>query len=461
MADLLKSKRLREERAPLAKQIQDLCDKSVAALSAGGEELAEDKAEWDRVNTAYDALTRSIELCELAERVAISQAPTEEREERREPAPKQKNKPLPGRGDFRADPDEDGDEERDAGPTEEDRALALQGWLRAQSDMDLTQRHRNACRTVGIDPNRRVFQVNLRKDWRSVVKEYRAQSTQVAATGGITIAEGFVNNLEMAMLAYGGMRAVADVMRTDSGNNMPWPTVNDTSNEGALLGENTSVGSAVDIPFDGVTFHAYKYSSKLVQIPAELMEDSAFNLAAEAGRLLGERLARITNRHFTVGTGAAQPKGIMPAATVGVTTASASAITADELLDLVHSVDPSYRNGAGFMMHDSTVLALRKLKDGEGQYLWQSGLQAGQADRLLGYPLTPNQHCATIAASALTIAFGLLSKYKIRDVAGLRLKRLVERYADTDQEGFIAFSRHDGNLLDAGTHPVKTLQMHA
>ena len=149
----------------------------------------------------------------------------------------------------------------------------------------------------------------------------------------------------------------------------------------------------------------------------------------------------------------------MTAATLGVTAASAAAITGDELINLYHSVDPAYRAGAGWVMHDNVVLYVRKLKDGDNQYLWQPGLQAGVPDRLLTAPVTVCQEMAsTVEASAKTVLFGQLSKYKVRDVGTLRLKRLVERYAEYDVEGFVALSRHDGELLDAGTHPVKYLQ---
>ena len=110
------------------------------------------------------------------------------------------------------------------------------------------------------------------------------------------------------------------------------------------------------------------------------------------------------------------------------------------------------------MFHDGIALSIRLLKDGNGQYMWQPGLQAGVPDRLAGYPYTVNQHMqATLATATRTMAFGQFSKYKIRDVGSVRLKRLDERFADSDQVAFVAFSRHDGNLLNAGTNPVKCM----
>jgi HK97 family phage major capsid protein len=213
--------------------------------------------------------------------------------------------------------------------------------------------------------------------------------------------------------------------------------------------------------FAQMIMHAYKYTSEGILVPTELLEDSAFNLAELLGSMLGERLGRICNQENTLGTGNSMPKGITVAAPVGYTTAASNIVLADELIHLVHSVDPAYRPDSGFMMHDSTILSIRLLKDGQGQYLWQSGLQQGVPDRLFSYMLTTNQDMAVIGSQAIVALFGQLQKYKIREVRDIRLYRLQERYRDVDQDGFMAFFRQDGNLLDAGTGPVKSLKMAA
>lgn len=286
------------------------------------------------------------------------------------------------------------------------------------------------------------------------------QSILVGTAGAYTIPEGFVNNLEVALLQYGGIRMVADVMRTASGQDLPWPTVNDTTVKGQRINENTQVPTK-DISFGALVFHAYKYTSGIVLVPVELMEDSAFNMAAVIGNLLGIRIGRILADEFTnTGAGAA-PVGIVTAATLGQTAASPTAIAGDDLYNLKHSVDPAYRTGpgVGWMFHDQILLAIKKLKDGLGRYLWQASLAGSSPDTLDGDPITINQSMvSTIASTNKTVLYGMLSKYKIRDVAEVRLRRLVERFADQDQEAFLMFSRHDGNLMDAGTHPVKFLQ---
>jgi HK97 family phage major capsid protein len=200
-----------------------------------------------------------------------------------------------------------------------------------------------------------------------------------------------------------------------------------------------------------ITFNAYKYESKPIQVSAELLQDSGFDMAALAGELLGERLGRAFGVAHTTSDGSAKPKGIVICATAGVTAAAATAIQPDELLGLVHSLDPAYRTNnpsVGFMMHDSILLYLRKLKDGEGQYLWQPGLSAGAPDRLLGYPIAINQNMqSSVATNTVTVLFADFSKFIIRDSGPVRLYRLDELYRAKDLTGFVAFARTDSDTI--------------
>ena len=459
-------KALRERAGELAKEMRVLQEKMGAD---DYESNAADEEAWAKVNADYDSAAAQIERADRVDAVTRTMA---------EPA----GDPDVGRRDTPTDRAHGAaSDDPDAPATEEHRALAFQGWMRQQSGEDLTEQQEQACQRTGLNPSRRFLDLNIgdtslalrsarlfRDSHPSMVEDNLARAQQrdlsavTGSTGGYTVPEGFVNQLEINLLTFGGMMQVADVMRTASGNDLPWPTADDTSNTGVQLSESTSIGSSVDPSIGQIVFKAFKFSSKLIKIPSELMEDSAFNMAAVVGQMLGERLGRITNTKMTTGGGGATPRGLITAATQGKSAASATAIAADELLDLFHSVDPAYRIGARFMMHDSILLAIRKLKDGQGQYLWVSGIALGQADRLLGQPITINQDMAsTVEALAKTIAFGQMSKYKIRQVRQIRLRRLVERYADTDQEGFVAFLRQDGDLLDAGTAPVKYLQQAA
>jgi HK97 family phage major capsid protein len=190
------------------------------------------------------------------------------------------------------------------------------------------------------------------------------------------------------------------------------------------------------------------------------LQDSAIDLESFIGGALGERIARILNTHFTTGDNSSKPQGIT-ASGAGVTAAAVAAITYSELLDLQHSVDPSYRGNAKFMMHDTTFKAVRKLVDDQNRPIFQPDISAASPGTLLGSPIVINQDCATLAASAKAIFFGDFSKYIIRDVQDFTLLRLEERYADYHQVGFVGFSRHDGRILDAGTDPIKHMVMAA
>jgi HK97 family phage major capsid protein len=346
------------------------------------------------------------------------------------------------------------------------KVLAVQGWLmwdKPQLHDQITDEHRNAAKYFGFDVQHKEISLPVGKNYRAIKKNFQQEQrvglTLVAGEGGYTVAEGFSNSLEVSMLAHGGMRQVSTVRRTSSGADMPWPTMNDTTNKGVILNEATTIGASVDPSFSTIVFKAFKYSSKPILISSELLQDSAFDLAAEIGSALGTRIARIQNDHFTTGGGTTLPKGVVVASGEGSVGAGYT-VTADEVITLEHSVDPAYRANARFMFHDSILATLRTLKFSIGAdqvaYMWQPSLQAGNPDRLLGYPYTINQSMtAVLTVAEKAILFGDFSKYVIRDVAEIRLRRLEELYAGTDQVGFIAFMRSDGNLLDAGTDPIK------
>lgn len=442
------AKELQEQRAQTAAEIRKMAD----LLNDEKRDFnTEEQERWEKVNADYDGKTAQLKILERAESIASDQdkANPENRDIGRED--------YDGRHAAGSDPDK-GPDKRSAG---EKQNVALRAWARTQAGEPLTEDDESVCKELRRNPHASSFDLELRRErYPRVRREMRALSIADPAAGGVTVPEGFVNNFERALLEFGGMRSVADVIRTDTGADWPWPHSDDTSNTGAILAENVTVAEQ-DIAFGAMVMKAYKYTSKLVKVSFELLNDSAFDFAAILGEMLGERIGRINNTHFTTGLGDGnQPKGVITAAAVGKTAASATAIAADEIYDLIHSVDPAYRRqNAGFMMHDNILLAIRKLKDGDGRYLWTEGLDAGQSDKLAGRPITINQDMASsVATGNKTIAFGAFRFYKIRDVGSFRLRRLVERYADADQEGFVAFTRHDGNLLDAGTNPVKVLK---
>jgi HK97 family phage major capsid protein len=278
------------------------------------------------------------------------------------------------------------------------------------------------------------------------------------AAGGYTVPPAFRQKIVERLNYVASMRQLAEVITTDTGATLPWPTVDDTANEGAILAENTQV-TEQDVTFGQANLDAYMYTSKLVRLSLQLLQDNAFGLEGWLANALGARIGRVQNRHFTVGTGTGQPDGIVTSASVGITAAAVAAVTYDELVDLTESLDPAYLStgNARFMMSQAARKLLRKLKDSQGRPLWEPSLQAGAPDTLMGYGLTLNNYMSTPATGVKSILFGdIREAYVIRDVSDFALLRLSERYADYLQVGFIGFQRSDGTLQNAAA--VKALQ---
>jgi HK97 family phage major capsid protein len=309
----------------------------------------------------------------------------------------------------------------------------------------------------GLNPEQRAIMATRRSTITAseLPEEVRAQAVGSGAGGGFLVPQGFSEELEKALKAFGGIREVARLFPTPTGNDIPWPTVDDTANVGELLAENIAAASQ-DVVFGQVILKAYKYSSKLVLVSMELLQDSFFDVGTILRDLLAERIGRITNTHFTTGTGTGQPQGVVTGATLGKTgiVGQTTAIIYDDLVDLEHSVDPLYRPGSSYMMADSSLKVIKKLKDTAGRPIWQPGLsaslQAGQEsfNTINGYPYQINQDMAVMAANAKSILFGNFSKYVVRDVREFTLLRLQERYAEFGQVGFLAFTRCDGRYIN-------------
>lgn len=332
----------------------------------------------------------------------------------------------------------------------------VSGDERAAAQLRYSEAFGRAIRGQATSDDRHVMQARA----AALTPEQRALSVGSDSAGGYAVPEGFANQLTEAMLAFGGMRASrATVLNTMSGATLPYPTTNDTANAGAILAENAQV-TEQDTTFGVVNIGAFMYTSKLVRVSLQLLQDSAFDMEAYLARMLGTRVARITNTHFTTGTGSGQPSGVVTGAALGKAGASGqvATVTYADIVDLQHSVDPAYRTDAEWMFADSTLKALKKLVDGEQRPLWAPGIAVKEPDTILSHRYVINQDVAAMAASAKSILFGDFSQYLIRDVTGADLLILRERYADYLQVGFISFSRHDGALIDAGTDPIKFYQ---
>jgi HK97 family phage major capsid protein len=288
-------------------------------------------------------------------------------------------------------------------------------------------------------------------------QEARAQSTGTDSAGGYTVPEGFAGTIDKALAMWGPMwdGGIVQELNTATGNPLPYPTVDDTASRGRIKAENGAVNDDGndDVVFGEKMFNAFIYDTGMVKVPLELLQDSAFDIEALMNDLFGERLGRTANQVLTTGTGTGQPNGIVTASTMGKTTAGATAFTADELVDFFHSVDPAYRQSprCRWMFNDTTLAAIRKLKDGQGNYLWQMGdVRSGEPDTFQGKPYSVNQAMADSAASAKPIIFGDMSKFLVRKVRGFEVMTLRERYAEKFQVGMIGFKRFDSELVNTG-----------
>lgn len=296
---------------------------------------------------------------------------------------------------------------------------------------------------------------------RAVLREYRAQTTTDAA-GGYTVPEDLARIIEKTLAMWGPMydSDICTVITTTSGNKITMPTVNDVA---TAVAKHTEAGAltddgGVDVVFGEKQLDAFAYDTEWIKFSYELVQDSVFNMEQVLGELLGERLARRVNTELTTGDGTGDPNGVATAAGAGITAASATALAADELIDLLHSVDPAYRASpkARWMFNDSTLGAIRKLKDGDGSYIWQMGdIRTGEPGNLLGYSYSVNQAMASIATGTRPILFGDFSKYYVRKVGSPVIGVRREYY--WPDLGIAGIVRLDGELMQAGA--IKRLTM--
>lgn len=288
-------------------------------------------------------------------------------------------------------------------------------------------------------------------------KLYNTMSTTTPGEGGYTVPALVASELINSLKDFGGMRSVAQLLTTAQGNPLSYPTSDGTAEVGELLAENTAA-AALDPSFGTVGLNVFKYSSKVIAVPIELLQDSSVDIEAFVRARIIERIGRITNQHFTTGTGTAQPRGIVTGASSGKvgTTGQTLTVIYDDLVDLLESVDEAYQLGGEckFMFAQTVRGLLRKLKDTAGRPIWtpgyEAGITAGAPDLLLGKAVVINNNMPVPAANAKSIIYGDMKKYIIRDAMAVSLMRFDDSaYASKGQVGFLAFVRSGGNLTDA------------
>ena len=264
--------------------------------------------------------------------------------------------------------------------------------------------------------------------------------------GGYLVPDEYERTLVEALEEENVFRQLAKVIQTSSGDRkIPVVATKGTASwideEGAYVESDDSFGQ--------VSIGAYKLGT-MIKVSEELLNDSVFDLETYIAREFARRIGAKEEEAFFTGDGSGKPLGILAAtggAQTGVTAASATAVTADELIDLFYSLKSPYRKKAVWVLNDSTIKAVRKLKDSNGQYLWQPSLVAGTPDTILGRPVKTSAYMPAIAAGAKTIAFGDFSYYWIADRQGRSFKRLNELYAANGQVGFLGSQRVDGKMV--------------
>jgi len=267
----------------------------------------------------------------------------------------------------------------------------------------------------------------------------------IDADGGFLVPEEFEHQIVTALEETNIIRFLAKTITTSAERKIPIAATHSIAQWTAENGTYTESNPT----FSQKQIDAYKLTD-LVKVSTELLQDSMFDLEKYITTEFARAFGAAEEEAFCVGTGTGQPTGIFHATnggTIGVTAGSATGISVDNLIDLVYALKSPYRRNAVFLMKDVTVSALRKLKDSNGAYLWQPSVQAGQPDRLIGYPLHTSPYVPAVAASALPIAFGDFSNYWIADRMGRTVQRLNELYAGNGQVGFMATERVDGKVI--------------
>ncbi len=276
--------------------------------------------------------------------------------------------------------------------------------------------------------------------------------------GGYLVPDEFERTLVEALEEQNIFRTLAHVIQTSSGDRKI-PVVASKGTASWVDEEGTIPES--DDAFSQVSIGAYKLGT-MIKVSEELINDSVFDLEAYIAREFARRIGNKEEEAFFTGDGSGKPLGVLAdtgGAEVGVTAAAAAAFTADEIFDLFYSLKAPYRKNAVFVMNDASVKALRKLKDSNGQYLWQPSLTAATPDTLMGRPVYTSAFMPALAAGAKAILFGDLSYYWVADRQGRSFRRLGELFAPTGQVGFLATQRVDGKLILP--EAVKVLQMKA
>ena len=404
---------LRHKRADAHEKMKEISD---SAEAESRDLTAEEKQEFERVEGEFDSLTERIKRQEKIEGHEV------------------RGNAVPHQPETR---EVEETEERDA----------------PESFREFNEQRAEARPQDDPEYRRAFFKWVTASDVRSLDQaELRVLSKASAGAGLNLVPTAFARELIDSLRDFGVMRQISRIVTTDNGEALQVPSV--TAHGTASWTAENAAYTASDETFGQATLNAYK-AATLIKVSEELLADSAFDLDGYIRQEFGSRIGVLENTAYVAGDGTGKPTGVTTQASAGVTAAGGAAVTADELVDLYHSLSPPYRANAVFVLKDGTIKLVRKLKDADNQYLWQPGLQAGAPDMLLGKPVYADPDMPTAAVNAVSVLFGDFSYYWIRDVNGVAFQRLDELYAENGQIGFRAHHRTDGKLLN--TAAVKKL----
>ncbi len=421
----------------MSKELIEKREKLVVDARAALEEIKKntDDGRAAELERRHDAIMAEYDKVDAQLAREMRMADAEKRLEERAAEERRRQRPNPGDGEARG---------QDQGEAVDYRS-AFHRYVQVAGDMSALSAEERAALQAGVAP-----------------REARMQTTSGGggAAGGYTVPTELSNQIIKSMKAWGPMydEDICTVMTTSGGNPIDLPTIDDT---GVPVAKHTEGGAVTDdggsdATFGKKTLNAFAYDTEWVKFSWELAQDSIFNFENLLGDLLGQRLGRRANTELTIGDGSDDPNGIVTASSLGKTAAAVAAITWDEIIDLEHSVDPAYRSSpkARYMFNDATLAACRKLKDGQGNYLWQMGdVQKGVPGSFNGRPYSINQAMDSLGAAKKVMLFGDFSKYFVRKVGGIVLFVARERFAP--DIGLLGLIRLDGELGD--TAAVKHL----
>ncbi len=304
---------------------------------------------------------------------------------------------------------------------------------------------------------KKAFWNQLRR--RESIPEFRnALQVGTDTEGGYLVPDEFEHTLVEALADENIFRTISNIIHTSSGDRkIP---VSASRGEAAWIDEEGAYPESDD-SFGQVSIGAYKLGT-IIKVSEELINDNVFDIESYIAREFARRIGAKEEAACFTGDGIGKPLGILASsggAQLGVTGASATAITSDELIDLFYSLQAPYRKNAVWLINDTTIKRIRKLKDGNGQYIWQPSLNAGTPDTILSRPIKTSAYMPEVAAGNKTLAFGDFSYYWIADRQGRTFKRLGELFAPTGQVGFLGSQRVDGKLILS--EAVKVLQQKA